>query len=77
MDAMLERGMRDMQRNTWLITIGKRRQGWSSLYTRPVDIGGAVVFHPPFRCFAAIRSKVSYQGSLIMKEEMTNGHDAI
>ncbi|KJE25897.1 hypothetical protein LG52_2853 [Geobacillus kaustophilus] len=52
-----------MQRNHWLTTIKQRRQGWSSLYARPIDVGGIVVFHSPFRCFAAIRSKLSHRGS--------------
>ncbi|BBW98408.1 hypothetical protein ACPVTF_02015 [Geobacillus icigianus] len=31
----------------------------SSLCVRPMDVGDTVVFHPPFRCFGGLRSKLS------------------
>ncbi|ASS87729.1 hypothetical protein GLN3_12190 [Geobacillus lituanicus] len=55
----------------------KKQRRWSSLYARPIDVGGIVVFRPPFHCLAAIRSKMLHIPSWIMKEERTHGHDAI
>jgi|GEM_PF-2308100 len=55
----------------------KKHRRWSSLYAKPIDVGGMVVFHPPFHCLAAIRSKMPYIRLGIMKEEMNHGHDAV
>ncbi|MGZ0084377.1 hypothetical protein ACWNXI_01895 [Caldibacillus thermoamylovorans] len=55
----------------------KKRRRWSSLYARPMDVDNTAVFSPPFHCLAAIRSKMMHIRLGIMKEEMTNGHDAI
>lgn len=55
----------------------KKQRRWSSLYARPIDVGGIVVFRPPFHCLAVIRSKMPHIQSWIMKEERTNGHDAV
>lgn len=56
-----------MQRNNGLMTMKQRCRGWSSLYARPIDVGGIVVFHSPFRCFAAICSKRSDRGTFHYK----------
>ncbi|TLS32578.1 hypothetical protein FDK15_12905 [Geobacillus thermoleovorans] len=55
----------------------KKQRRWSSLYARPIDVGGIVVCRPPFHCLAAIRTKMSYMRLGITKEEMSHGHDAI
>lgn len=48
-----------MQLNHCTAQMEKRRKGSSCLCVRPMDVGDMVVFHPPFRCFVGIRSKLS------------------